>query len=84
MSLPTEEREREASSQPARLATVREIAADLRISIGSAYALIREGALPGVVRITPRRLRIDRDVFDAWIAAGGNSTSRPGSPESHR
>lgn len=44
-----------------RFMTVPEVAAFLRISRGRAYAMANDGSLPGVVRIGPRSIRVDRE-----------------------
>ena len=53
-----------------RLATADDVLELLPISRGSLYCLVREGRLPGVVRIG-RRVYFDLDQLDAWIKEGG-------------
>lgn len=38
----------------------------------SAYAMVRDGRVPGVVRVG-RSIRIDRDKLEAWIVNGGDA-----------
>jgi excisionase family DNA binding protein len=43
----------------------------LQCALPSFYRLIREGRIPGVVRLGPKSIRIDRLQFERWLAAGG-------------
>ncbi len=54
------------------LGTVDDLAARLGVRRGRAYDLVREGRVPGVVRIG-RQIRIDLDAVDDWIRAGGDA-----------
>jgi excisionase family DNA binding protein len=47
--------------------TVPEMAARLRISRVRAYSLIEEAGIP-YVRLSERRIRIPRDLFESWLA----------------
>jgi excisionase family DNA binding protein len=57
-----------STSSPPRLLTVSEVAAELGLSRQRTYALIAEGLIPAV-RISPRRVRIPSDAWEAWHAA---------------
>lgn len=46
--------------------TVREVAEALGISRVRTYELVKEGKIPSV-RLSPRRIRIPVEVFEAWL-----------------
>lgn len=52
------------------LGTASDLATRLSVDRHRAYELIRQGRVPGVVRIG-RQIRIDLDAVEEWIAAGG-------------
>jgi excisionase family DNA binding protein len=52
------------------LLTLREVAVILRISYYHAAALVREGIIPGVVRLQ-RRVLIREDALERFIQQGG-------------
>ena len=54
-----------------RLLTVVEAAERLNIARWRAYAEIRAGRLPGVVKIG-HTIRVDPDALERWIARGGH------------
>lgn len=54
--------------------TVDELAVLLRVNRKTVYAAIREGAIPGVVRVGGT-IRISRDVVLAWTAGEGRVSS---------
>lgn len=53
------------------LGTAADLATRLNTSTHRAYALIRERRIPGIVRVG-RQVRVDLDVVEEWIAAGGD------------
>jgi excisionase family DNA binding protein len=57
--------------------TVEEVADLMRIDRKTAYAAIAEGELPGVRRVG-RCIRISRDVFLEWLAAGQGGRAEKG------
>jgi excisionase family DNA binding protein len=48
--------------------TIPEVAALLNVSVTRAYALAAMRTFP-TVRLTPRRIRVPRGAFDAWLVA---------------
>ena len=50
---------------------VPELCARLNVSDQRGYKMIRDGTIPGVVRLG-RQIRIDSRQVEAWIAAGGS------------
>ena len=63
---PSPRRGRPGTIELPRLLTVDEVADLLRTSRGSIYAKIRQGTLPGVIRIS-RRLLIDGAAVLSWL-----------------
>jgi excisionase family DNA binding protein len=57
--------------------TVEEVADLMRIDRKTAYTAIAEGELPGVRRVG-RCIRISRDVFLEWLAAGQGGRAEKG------
>ena len=57
--------------------TVEEVADLMRVDRKTAYAAIAEGELPGVRRVG-RCIRISRDVFLQWLAAGQGGRAEKG------
>jgi excisionase family DNA binding protein len=51
-----------------------DLATRLDVPRHRAYELIREGRIPGVVRIG-RQVRVDMDVVEDWIRSGGDATT---------
>ena len=49
--------------------TVEEVARLLRISRNAAYSAVRDGAIPGVVRIG-RTVRVSKDAVLEWLDTG--------------
>jgi len=47
------------------------VASFLGVSTHRVYALVREGRLPGVVRIGARQMRFDLSAIQRWAATGG-------------
>lgn len=52
--------------------TVPELARLLRISRGAAYQAVKEGAVPGVIRVG-RSVRVSRDAVLSWLGQGCGS-----------
>lgn len=48
-----------------------ELGSILRVPRTRAYELAATGAIPGVVRIGQRQLRVNRDVLRRWLEGGG-------------
>lgn len=59
--------------------TVDELAALLRVNRKTVYAAIREGAIPGVVRLGGT-IRVCRDAVLAWMAGEGRVPSSRRNP----
>lgn len=59
--------------------TVDELAALLRVNRKTAYGAIRQGAIPGVVRVRGT-IRICRDVVLAWLSGEGRVPSSRRNP----
>ncbi len=57
-----------------RLLRISEVAEHLNVSVNRAYEIARSGLLPAV-RIG-RRVRVDSDQLQAWVAAGGTPLPR--------
>lgn len=49
--------------------TVGELAATLRVGRRQAYELVRNGSVPGVVRLGARSIRISRAAVEEWLSA---------------
>jgi excisionase family DNA binding protein len=60
-----------------RLETVRGIAEYLNASDSTIYYLISIDALPGVVRLSERVIRVDLDAVREWVEAGGFTSDAP-------
>jgi predicted DNA-binding transcriptional regulator AlpA len=58
-----------------RLETVGWTAEYLNTSPSTVYYLISINALPGVIRLSERTIRIDPGAVREWVAAGGYSVS---------
>jgi excisionase family DNA binding protein len=56
---------------PRQLVTIPEVAERLGIPAASAYDLVRENRLPGIVRVG-RRVRVRSDELERWIERGGD------------
>lgn len=56
------------------LLTVAEVSQRLRIPRERVYGLISDGSLKAY-RLSPRRLRVDADHLDAWVASRGTSSA---------
>jgi excisionase family DNA binding protein len=54
-----------------------EVARALGISRGLAYQLVREGKLPGAIRLGAKRLIVSRVQFEAWLNGDGKATLVP-------
>jgi excisionase family DNA binding protein len=52
---------------PGLVMTVEELAAALRIGRRQAYELVRNGSVPGVLRLGGRSIRISRAAFKGWV-----------------
>jgi excisionase family DNA binding protein len=52
-----------------KLLTPEEIAKRLSLPKRSIYNMVRDGELPGAIRVGRRLLRFDPDVVDRWLAA---------------
>ena len=52
--------------------TIEEVSSLLRLSDRSIYDLCRGGRLPGAAKVGGV-WRVDREVLQAWLAAGGNA-----------
>ncbi len=58
--------------------TVLEAARLMRVSRQTVYRLIQEGKLPGVVRIGPFAIRINRRALEAYLKGEGSLGAQPG------
>jgi excisionase family DNA binding protein len=56
---------------PEKLLRMSEVAALIDTSLPRAYELVRQGVIPGVVRLG-RQIRVNPDVLDKWIIQGGD------------
>ena len=56
-----------ASTGERLLLTVPEVGDMLGIGKSKAYAMVRNGEMPGVVRLGPQTVRIHRDKLIAWL-----------------
>lgn len=56
--------------RPGRWLTIRDIAADLGISVSTAYKWSARGAphFPRVIRLRNREVRVRRDWYEDWLA----------------
>lgn len=66
------------SDQPSDVITVDELAARLRVSRLTLYAMIQQRKVPGVIRVG-RVIRISKAAIEKWLAEGD---PRPGRPRS--
>jgi excisionase family DNA binding protein len=55
----------------AKLLRVPKVAEIIDVTIPRTYELLRQGIIPGVVRMG-RQIRVDPDALAAWIASGGS------------
>jgi excisionase family DNA binding protein len=56
-------------SMPEKLLRMSEVAALIDTSLPRAYELVRQGVIPGVVRLG-RQIRVNPDVLAEWITQG--------------
>jgi len=56
--------------------TVLEVSKKLQISRALAYQLVREGKLPGAIRLGAKRIIVSRVQFERWL--NGNSEKPDG------
>ena len=56
---------------PEKLLRMQEVAALIDTSLPRAYELVRQGIIPGVVRLG-RQIRVNPDVLAKWITQGGD------------
>lgn len=61
---------------PVLLTVWPETAAILRVNKTRAYAMAREGAIPGLIKLGRRRYRVSRDVLRRWLEGGGQEAVR--------
>jgi excisionase family DNA binding protein len=64
-----------SASPDLEVLTAEEAAAILRVNVKTVYGLIREQALPGVIRLG-RSVRISRASLVSWIASGQTRVAR--------
>jgi excisionase family DNA binding protein len=57
---------------PEKLLRMSEVAALIDTSLPRAYELVRQGVIPGVVRLG-RQIRVNPDVLAKWITQGGDA-----------
>jgi excisionase family DNA binding protein len=58
---------------PEKLLRMPEVAALIDTSLPRAYELVRQGIIPGVVRLG-RQIRVNPDVLSEWMTRGSEST----------
>jgi excisionase family DNA binding protein len=75
MGLPAEQLPPPDAAPVAELLTVEELAALLRVERKTAYALVRDGKVPGVHRFG-RAIRIHRGSVVAWLAGQSGDPPR--------
>lgn len=56
------------------LMRIEDVAARLAVTKAAAYAMIEKGQVPGTVRLS-RRVRVVREIFDAWLASLASGTA---------
>lgn len=64
------------STSDSPLLTVGQVSHILNIPKSRLYGLLRDGQVPGLVRIG-RRLRVTRSVLEEFLRAGGRGLDRP-------
>ena len=60
-----------------KLENVGWVAEYLKTSRSTVYYLISIGALPGVIRLSERVIRVDPDAVRKWVESGGFATTEP-------
>jgi predicted DNA-binding transcriptional regulator AlpA len=60
-----------------RLENVGWVAEYLKTPRSTVYYLISTGALPGVIRLSERVIRVDPDAIREWVASGGLAATEP-------
>ncbi len=59
---------------PEKLLRMSEVAALIDTSLARAYELVRQGVIPGVVRLG-RQIRVNPDVLAKWMTQDGRVTT---------
>jgi excisionase family DNA binding protein len=62
-----------ADKKRGRLRDSRWVAERLGVPVGLISVWVHRGQLPGVVRLNRRTVRVDEDVLEAWLSAGGTA-----------